>query len=150
VSIRGIIPLTYSLDHCGPITRTVEDAAIMLNVLAGYDRLDIASVEHPAEDYVAGMRQPVNGLRIGIPRAPFFDLLDPDVAKAVEEALGALTKLTKNSKEVMLPTTRDICAERRGLRVSRKNITRMSRPLSNPTRRSLANAGTPRLPYVRE
>src|SRR5216684_2338442 len=77
VSIRGIIPLTYSLDHCGPLTRTVEDAAMMLNVLTGYDRLDIASVEHPTEDYVAGMRQvAVSGLRIGIPRAPFFDLLD--------------------------------------------------------------------------
>ena len=52
VSIRGIIPLIVSLDHCGPLTRTVTDAAMMLNVLAGYDRLDIASVEHPAEDYV--------------------------------------------------------------------------------------------------
>src|SRR5580692_9676117 len=47
VSIRGIIPLTVSLDHCGPLVRSVEDAAILLNVLAGYDRLDIASVEHP-------------------------------------------------------------------------------------------------------
>src|SRR3989442_3743305 len=52
VSIRGIIPLTLSLDHCGPMTRTVEDTAMLLNVLAGYDRLDIASVEHPKEDYV--------------------------------------------------------------------------------------------------
>src|ERR1700682_5207586 len=49
VSIRGIIPLTLSLDHCGPLTRTVEDAAILLNALAGYDRLDIASVEHAKE-----------------------------------------------------------------------------------------------------
>ena len=52
VSIRGIIPLTFSLDHCGPLTRTVEDAAIILNHLTGYDRLDIASVEHGREDYV--------------------------------------------------------------------------------------------------
>src|ERR1700676_4582100 len=59
VSIRGIIPLTFSLDHCGPITRTVEDAALMLNALAGYDKLDIASVEHPREDYAAAMKQPV-------------------------------------------------------------------------------------------
>jgi aspartyl-tRNA(Asn)/glutamyl-tRNA(Gln) amidotransferase subunit A len=59
VPIRGIIPLTLSLDHCGPMTRTVEDTAIMLNVLAGYDRLDITSVEHAKEDYVAAMRQPV-------------------------------------------------------------------------------------------
>lgn len=109
VSIRGIVPLTFSLDHCGPLTRTVEDAALMLNVLAGYDRLDIASVEHPAEDYVAGMRSvAVGGLRVGIPRAPFFDLLDADVAKAVEEALGVIGKLTKSSREVVLPSVHGI------------------------------------------
>ena len=80
VSIRGIIPLVVSLDHCGPMTRTVADAALMLKALAGYDRLDIASVEHPAEDYVAALTQPVKGLRVGIARAPFFDHLDADVA----------------------------------------------------------------------
>ena len=109
VSIRGIVPLTFSLDHCGPLTRTVEDAALMLNALAGYDRLDIASVEHPPEDYVVGMRSvPVSGLRVGIPRAPFFDLLDADVAKAVEEALGVIGKLTRSSREVVLPSVHGI------------------------------------------
>ena len=87
VSIRGIVPLTLSLDHCGPITRSVMDAAMMLNVLAGYDRLDIASVEHAPEDYVAATKQPVSSFRVGIARTPFFDLLDDDVAKAVDEAL---------------------------------------------------------------
>src|SRR5258708_37590397 len=58
VPIRGIIPLTLSLDHCGPITRSVMDAAMMLNVLAGYDRMDIASVEHAAEEYVAAIMPP--------------------------------------------------------------------------------------------
>src|SRR5207253_4269970 len=96
VSIRGIIPLTLSLDHCGPLVRRVEDAAIMLAALAGYDKLDIASVEHAREDYVAGMKQPVSGLRLGIPRAPFFDLLDADVAKCVEDAIGVLAKATKS------------------------------------------------------
>jgi aspartyl-tRNA(Asn)/glutamyl-tRNA(Gln) amidotransferase subunit A len=108
VSIRGIIPLTLSLDHCGPIVRTTEDAALMLNVLAGYDKLDIASVEHPKEDYVAAMKQPISGLRLGIPRAPFFDLLDADVEKAVEDAIGLLAKMTKGVKDVTLPSTRDI------------------------------------------
>src|ERR1700686_30673 len=108
VSIRGIIPLTLSLDHCGPIARTTEDAAVMLNVLAGYDKLDIASVEHPREDYVAAMQQPISGLRLGIPRAPFFDLLDADVEKAVEDAIGLLAKMTKGVKDVTLPSTRDI------------------------------------------
>src|SRR5213080_2919844 len=76
VSIRGIIPLTLSLDHCGPITRSVMDAALLLNALAGYDRLDIASVEHAPEDYAAALRQSVKGFTVGVARVPFFDLLD--------------------------------------------------------------------------
>src|SRR5882724_8991602 len=108
VPIRGIVPLTFSLDHCGPIVRTVEDAAHMLNVLAGYDKLDIASVEHPKEDYAAGMKQPVSGFRLGIPRGPFFDLLDADVAKAVEAAIAVLAKMTRSVKDVTLPSVRDI------------------------------------------
>jgi aspartyl-tRNA(Asn)/glutamyl-tRNA(Gln) amidotransferase subunit A len=108
VSIRGIIPLTVSLDHCGPIARTAEDAALLLNVLAGYDKLDIASVEHAKEDYVAAMKQPISGLRLGIPRAPYFDLLDADVEKAVEDAIGVLAKMTKGVRDVTLPSTRDI------------------------------------------
>src|SRR6516162_8392908 len=66
VSIRGIIPLSVSLDHCGPLARSAEDAAMVLNALTGYDKLDIASVEHAREDYVVGMKQPVAGLRLGI------------------------------------------------------------------------------------
>ena len=69
VPIRGIAPLTASLDHCGPLVKRVEDAAIMLNVMAGYDKLDIFSVDHPKEDYVAGMKQPISGIRLGIPTA---------------------------------------------------------------------------------
>lgn len=105
VSIRGIIPLTLSLDHCGPMTRSAEDAALVLNVLAGYDRLDIASVQHDREDYFAAIRQPVKTLRIGVPREPFFDHLDADVAKAVEEALRVLAKVTAGTKDCTLPPT---------------------------------------------
>ena len=108
VSIRGIIPLSVSLDHCGPIVRATEDAALMLNVLAGYDKLDIASVEHPKEDYLAEMKQPVSGLRLGIPRAPFFDLLDADVEKSVEDAIVLLAKMTKGARDVTLPSVADI------------------------------------------
>jgi aspartyl-tRNA(Asn)/glutamyl-tRNA(Gln) amidotransferase subunit A len=105
VSIRGIIPLTYSLDHCGPMTKTVEDAAMMLNHMTGYDKQDVASVDHPAEDYVSLMKQSVSGLRLGIPRAPFFDLLDPEIAKAVEAAIEILSKLTKSTADCHLPGT---------------------------------------------
>jgi aspartyl-tRNA(Asn)/glutamyl-tRNA(Gln) amidotransferase subunit A len=105
VPIRGIVPLAVSLDHCGPITRTVEDAALMLNTLAGYDRLDITSVQHAKEDYVAALDQPVSGFRLGIPRGPFFDHCDEDTSKAVEAALVVLCKMTKGMKEVSLPST---------------------------------------------
>jgi aspartyl-tRNA(Asn)/glutamyl-tRNA(Gln) amidotransferase subunit A len=103
VPIRGIIPLRVSYDHCGPMTRTVEDAATMLNVLAGYDKLDITSVEHAKEDYVAAMNQPVNGFRLGRPGG-YFDHLEPDVAAAVDAAIDLLAKATQGVKDVMLPT----------------------------------------------
>lgn len=106
VSIRGIVPLVLSRDHCGPMTKTVEDAAILLNVLAGYDRLDIASREHAKEDYLAALNQPVKPLRIGIPRAPYFDMIDDDVAKAVEAAITAIAGMTASVTDVALPSTR--------------------------------------------
>jgi aspartyl-tRNA(Asn)/glutamyl-tRNA(Gln) amidotransferase subunit A len=105
VPIRGIIPLAFSLDHCGPITRTVDDAALMLNQLAGYDKMDITSVQHPKEDYVAALQQPVSGFRLGIPRAPFFDQVDEDTSRAVESAIAVLSKMTKSARDVSLPST---------------------------------------------
>lgn len=140
VSIRGIIPLTLSLDHCGPITKTVEDAAMILNVLAGYDKLDIASVEHTKEDYVSAMKQPVAGFRLGIPRAPFFDLLDADVAKSVEDALAVLAKLTRSMKDVNLPPTRDITLNGEVYAYHEPMFTKSPGRYMIPTRRSLQNA----------
>ena len=111
IPIRGIIPLTFSLDSCGPMTHTVEDAAILLNALAGYDKLDISSVEHPKEDYVEAMRrQSVSEIRVGLPRAPLFDLLDADISGAVEEAIRVLSKLVKSVKVVALPSTNNVAA----------------------------------------
>jgi aspartyl-tRNA(Asn)/glutamyl-tRNA(Gln) amidotransferase subunit A len=150
VSIRGIIPLTLSLDHCGPLTRTVEDAALILNALAGYDKLDIASVEHAAEDYSTGMKQPVAGLRIGIPRAPFFDLLDTDVAKAVEEAIGVLRKLTKSVRDVTLPSVRDINLPGESYAYHEELYTHAAGRYQIPTRRALQNgANAKAAEYIR-
>jgi aspartyl-tRNA(Asn)/glutamyl-tRNA(Gln) amidotransferase subunit A len=150
VSIRGIIPLTLSLDHCGPMTRTVMDAAMMLNVLAGYDRLDIASVEHAAEDYVAALKQPVSGFRIGIARAPFFDLLDADVAKVVEDALKVLTTLSRSMSDVMLPSTREVNLPGETYAYHEETFGRMSGRYMIPTRRALQNgANAKAADYVR-
>jgi aspartyl-tRNA(Asn)/glutamyl-tRNA(Gln) amidotransferase subunit A len=107
VPIRGIAPLCVSLDHCGPITKTVEDAAMMLNVLAGYDKLDITSVDHPKEDYVAGMKQPIANLRLGIPVGA-FDGVNDEVGKIVQDAIDRLGTMTKGVKEVSLPSTNDV------------------------------------------
>lgn len=107
VPIRGIIPLILSLDHCGPLTRTVEDTALMLNVMAGYDKLDITSVEHAREDYVAALKQPLSGLRLGLP-AGYFDHVDPEVTKASAAAIAVLARLTASVKDVSLPGITDM------------------------------------------
>ncbi len=93
VSIRGIIPCSAPLDHCGPMARTVEDAALMLNSMTGYDPLDIYSVEHSAEDYVAGMKQSVSKFRLGLPES-FYDHVDPEIEPTITAAIAVLTKLT--------------------------------------------------------
>jgi aspartyl-tRNA(Asn)/glutamyl-tRNA(Gln) amidotransferase subunit A len=103
VSLRGIVPFAWSLDHCGPLARTVEDAAMVLQQIAGYDHLDIDSVDKPVPDYSAALSMAVAQFRIGI-AAQFYDHLDDDVAHAVEEALGVLNKLTKGSHEVGMPS----------------------------------------------
>ena len=103
VSLRGIVPYVWSLDHCGPITRSAEDAALILQLIAGYDALDIDSLDHPVPDFMAGLAMPVSDFRIGL--APqFFDHLDDEIAKAVEDAIGVLNRLTKGSHEVGLPS----------------------------------------------
>jgi aspartyl-tRNA(Asn)/glutamyl-tRNA(Gln) amidotransferase subunit A len=107
VPIRGIAPLAVSLDHCGPIVRTVQDAAIMLNTLAGYDKLDITSVDHPREDYLTGMKQPISRLRLGIPIGA-FDGCNPEVEEIVRTAIDLLAGMTKGVKEVSLPSTNDV------------------------------------------
>jgi aspartyl-tRNA(Asn)/glutamyl-tRNA(Gln) amidotransferase subunit A len=141
VPIRGIVPLAVSLDHCGPITRTVEDAALMLNYLAGYDRLDITSVEHAREDYVAEMNQPVGNLRLGIPRAPFFDWCDPDIARAVEEAIKLLSSLTKGAKDVVLPAVDNISLNGETYAYHEEYYTREAGRYMLPTRRALEHGG---------
>ena len=108
VSNRGVIPMAWTLDHVGPMCKTVEDAALMLGVIAGYDRLDPVSVDVPVVDYSRAIRTPTSKLRVGVPRSPFFDGLNPEVAKAVEAAIDVLRKLTASVKDVQIPPTGNI------------------------------------------
>jgi aspartyl-tRNA(Asn)/glutamyl-tRNA(Gln) amidotransferase subunit A len=150
VSIRGIIPLTLSLDHCGPMTRTVEDAALMLSVLAGYDKLDIASVEHAREDYMARMNQPVSALRVGVPRVPFFDHVDREVAAAVEDAIRVIGKMTRTIKDVVLPPVKSLGLGVEGYAYHEEFYRRGSSRYMIPTRRALkAGAEARAAEYIR-
>lgn len=103
VSNTGIIPSVATLDTCGPMARRVEDAALLLGQMVGHDPLDVHSVDRPAEDYMAGMQQPVAQLRVGVPRKPFFEEVDPQTARGVEQALAVIAKLTRGLKDVVLP-----------------------------------------------
>ncbi len=103
VSCRGVIPLSWTLDHVGPISKTVEDAALMLDVIAGYDAMDPASADVPVPEYTRALAMPAAKLRLGIPRSPYFDGLDPDVQKAVEAAIDVLAKHTSGARDVTLP-----------------------------------------------
>ncbi|MEO6026106.1 MAG: amidase family protein [Candidatus Binatia bacterium] len=93
VSKAGVLPLSYLFDHTGPITRTVEDAALMLNALAGYDPADPSTVRIPVDDYTAALGGGIRGLRIGVPRSYFYAQLDDEVAAAVAQAIGELRAL---------------------------------------------------------
>jgi aspartyl-tRNA(Asn)/glutamyl-tRNA(Gln) amidotransferase subunit A len=102
VSGRGVVPLSWSLDHVGPITATVEDAAVVLQAIAGYDAAGIGSADVPVADYVSALREDVKGMRVGVARGYFFDDLDPEVAAAMDEALRVVAGLVGEVKEVRL------------------------------------------------
>jgi aspartyl-tRNA(Asn)/glutamyl-tRNA(Gln) amidotransferase subunit A len=100
VSTRGAIPLSWSLDHLGPMTRTVNDAALMLQVISGYDPVDTSSTDTPVADYTATITHKTSSLRLGIPRAYFYEGLDPEVQAALDVALSVLQKLTESHRDI--------------------------------------------------
>jgi aspartyl-tRNA(Asn)/glutamyl-tRNA(Gln) amidotransferase subunit A len=105
VSLRGVYPLSYSLDHCGPLAWSVQDAALVMNVIAGYDPLDPASVNVPIPDYTAKIGHGIRGLRIGYARALFADVagVSEEVIGTVDAAAAKLVQLGAEVEEVELP-----------------------------------------------
>lgn len=103
VSTRGVVPSAYSLDTIGPMARSVEDAALMLQVIAGFDPKDSITADVPMPDYAAALQKPISELRIGIPRAYFYEDLDAEVAAAVEQAIRVLRPHVREVRDVVLP-----------------------------------------------
>jgi len=105
VSRYGMIAFASSLDQGGPMTQTAEDAALMMNVIAGFDERDSTSAEHPVDDYTARLNDSIEGLKIGLPKEYFGEGLDSNIAKCVEEGIKELEKLGATCKEIELPNT---------------------------------------------
>lgn len=104
VSFTGVGPTLPLLDTIGPMARTVEDVALLFNQMTGYDPIYLMSPDRPREDYAASLDRSVADLRVGVPRRPFFEGLDDQVAKAVDAALAVIAGLTAGIKDVVLKT----------------------------------------------
>ena len=98
-----MIPLAWTADHAGPMTKTVEDAAVLLGAIAGYDPRDSATVNVPVPNYVSALTANIKGLRVGMPREYFFAGLDNEVDEAVRKAIRTLEGLGASIHEVSFP-----------------------------------------------
>ncbi|MBX7245136.1 MAG: Asp-tRNA(Asn)/Glu-tRNA(Gln) amidotransferase subunit GatA [Candidatus Sumerlaeaceae bacterium] len=103
VSRYGLVAFASSLDQIGPMTRDVEDAAILLNALAGHDPMDSTSAKYTPPDYTSFLNKPIKGLRVGLPKEFFADGLDPEVRAAIDAAIKKLEELGAIPVEVELP-----------------------------------------------
>lgn len=106
VSRYGMIAFASSLDQAGPMAQTAEDAAILMNVMAGFDERDSTSIDKPVPDYTATLNDSLAGLRIGLPKEYFDEGLDTDVAKLIQNAVKEYEKLGATIHEVSLPETK--------------------------------------------
>ena len=106
VSRYGVVPLSWTLDHCGPMTWTVEDSAIMLQAIAGHDPKDPTTSRAPVPDYTASLVDDIEGLRVGVPRHFFFaddPTINKDVLSAVDGAISIMEDLGAHVEEVNVP-----------------------------------------------
>src|SRR5205807_6032314 len=107
VSARSVIPLSWSLDHVGPLAATVGDAALLLQAIAGYDPLDVSSAEVPVSDYVSGLGDAAKSLRVGVPRAHFYEDLDDEIGKSLEQALAVIGSLVADVRDMQIAVPAD-------------------------------------------
>jgi aspartyl-tRNA(Asn)/glutamyl-tRNA(Gln) amidotransferase subunit A len=109
-SRRGVASLSWSLDHVGPLARNVPDCALVLDAIAGYDRLDPATVDVPVPDHTAGLDDGIAGLRVGVPSNFFFEHVHPEVEQAVRAAISVLEGLGAELREVTIPYADQVLA----------------------------------------
>jgi aspartyl-tRNA(Asn)/glutamyl-tRNA(Gln) amidotransferase subunit A len=107
VSRRGVFPNTFSMDHCGPLTRSAEDIALFLSVIAGYDKQDAGSEDLPVPDYAAELNGGLDGLRIGVAEDWYRNAPHPDVAPAIDAAVEVLRGRGAVVQPVKLSSLRD-------------------------------------------
>lgn len=108
VSARGVIPLSWSYDHVGPMTRTVRDAALLLQAIAGFDTGDIATQDMPVPDYSAAFAaKRASPVRVGVPRRVFYENLHTEIAACMEIGLERLASLGAELREITLPVDAD-------------------------------------------
>lgn len=107
ISTRGVIPLSWSLDHIGPLTATVGDAAVVLEAIAGYDPLDAISMDVPVIDFVSGLDGETKNLRVGVPRTYFYDDLHDQVRAAIEQALDLIQLLVAEMRDLNIEVSPD-------------------------------------------
>jgi aspartyl-tRNA(Asn)/glutamyl-tRNA(Gln) amidotransferase subunit A len=105
VSRYGMIAFASSLDQAGPMAKSAEDCALMMNVMAGFDERDSTSINREKEDYTRDLNKPLQGLRIGLPKEFFAEGLDAGVGKVIETAIAEYKKLGAEIVEVSLPNT---------------------------------------------
>lgn len=105
ISVRGVFPLSASLDHVGPLCRDVRDTALLLQAIAGYDKQDTTCVDWPVDSYTEKLAETTTRPRIGIVRRPYFDDLDPEIAIAIDKALKQISNFASEMSEVDLPAT---------------------------------------------
>ncbi len=103
VSARGVIPLSWSLDHVGPLCRTAGDAAVLLQAIGGFDPEDPASIDSPRADYLQSLTLDTKRLRLGRPKAMYFENLDPEIDSAVSAAIDVLRELTAGVQDIDMP-----------------------------------------------
>ena len=131
----GVVPLSWTLDHCGPMTWTVDDAAIMLQAIAGHDPLDPTTSAAPVPDYRASLREGIDGLKVGVPRHYFF-ADDPSISRdtlaVVESALNTLAEMGARIEEVTVPSLRYAVAAQNTIMLSEAFAYHRSHLLARP------------------